>query len=184
MKEFLKSPKKTAILGLVGSVIMLISTFWAMNTYSIILNLYNFYIIGLVVYFIIILMRLYKQKGNIKVANYMLITMYILSIFGLVVSTIAEGESILYSFVNILIFIVIILYFFNILLNKSNVINNNVFAIIVVGLSAYQLIRFGTYIFGSKEVELYIISFCIKYIGYIAVVPYFYNYYKLLKEEK
>ena len=184
MKEFFKSPKKTAILGLVGSVIMLISTFLSLNTYNLMLNMYNFYIIGLVIYFIIILMRLYKQKGNINVANYMLIATYILSIVGLVITTIAEGESISYMLIEILFMIIIIVYFCNILLRKFKIFNNKIFAVLIIGLSLYQLFRFGMFIFVYDEIELNLISYFVKYLAYIVIVPYFYNYYELLKEEQ
>ena len=44
MKEFLKSPKKTAILGLVGSFLMLTTTFTSSYTSNLILNSNNLYI--------------------------------------------------------------------------------------------------------------------------------------------
>ena len=79
IKEFLSSPKKTAILGLIGSILMLITTITTLYTTNIILNTYNLYIIGLIVYFSIILIRMYKQKGNIKLANILLVVTYIVS---------------------------------------------------------------------------------------------------------
>lgn len=181
MKEFLKSPKKTAILGLVGSFLMLTTTFTSSYTSNLILNSNNLYIIGLIVYFIIILMRMYKQRGNIKIANALLITTYILSLISSVFINIAEGESIL---VDVLLFGITILYLSNILFRKIKFINNKIFAVILLGFSIYQIIRFGTYIFINNEIEFYLISDFIKYLGYIAIVPYFYNYYELLKGEK
>lgn len=179
MKEFLKSPKKTAILGLLGSVIMLITTFTTLYTSNIILNSYNLYIIGLIVYFAIILMRMYKQKGNIKIANTLLIATYIVSSISIIFVSIADGESYL---IDIIFFGTITLYLCNILFRKLKIINNKVFAVIIIGFSVYQLIRFGTYFL--NETDSYLISYCIKYLGYMAIVPYFYNYYELLKEEK
>lgn len=178
MKEFLKSPKKTAILGLVGSFLMLTTTFTSSYTSNLILNSNNLYIIGLIVYFIIILMRMYKQRGNIKIANALLITTYILSLILSVFINIAEGESIL---VDVLLFGITILYLSNILFRKIKFINNKIFAVILLGFSIYQIIRFGTYIFRNNEI---LISGFVKYLGYIAIVPYFYNYYELLKGEK
>lgn len=179
MKEFLKSPKMTAILGLIGSVIMLITTFTTLYTTNILLNIYNLYIIGLIIYFTVILMRMYKQNGNIKIANTLLITTYIISFISVIFVNIVDGESIL---IDIILFGTIILYLCNILFRKLKIINNKVFAVIIIGFSVYQLIRFGTYFF--NETDSYLISYCIKYLGYIAIVPYFYNYYELLKEEK
>lgn len=177
MKEFLKSPKKTAILGLIGSVIMLITTFLSLTT-NLILNSYNLYIIGLTLYFIIILMRMYKQKGNIQVANTLLLITYIISFVGSMLVDIAEGNFI---FIDILYFGIIILYLCNILFGKLKIINNKVFAVFLIGFSVYQLIRFGTYFLDEKD--LYLILYSIKYLGNMAIVPYFYNYYELLKEE-
>ena len=93
MKNFFKSPKMTAILGLIGSIIMLITTFTTLYTSNIILNIYNIYIIGLIIYFTIILMRMYKQKGNVKIANTLLITTYIVSSISIIFVSIADGES-------------------------------------------------------------------------------------------
>lgn len=179
MKEFFKSPKKTAILGLIGSVIMLITTLSTLYTTNILLNIYNLYIIGLIIYFTVILMRMYKQKGNIKIANTLLLITYIISFIGVMLVDIAEGDSFL---IDIILFGTIILYLCNILFRKLKIINNKVFAVIIIGFSVYQLIRFGTYFL--NETDSYLISYCIKYLGYMAIVPYFYNYYKLLKEEK
>ncbi len=184
IKEFMNSPKKTAILGLFGSVVMLITILMSLYTYNIILNIYNLYILGLVIYFIIILMRLYKQKGNIKIAKYMLIATYLLSVLGIIITTIADGESIFFMLIEILMFVIIILYFCNILLRKFKIFNNKIFAILVIGLSIYQLFRVGKFMLVNNEVELYLISYFAKYLGYIAIVPYFYNYYELLKEDK
>ena len=179
MKEFLKSPKMTAILGLVGSVIMLITTFTTLYTTNILLNIYNLYIIGLIIYFTVILMRMYKQKGNIKIANTLLLITYIISFIGVMLVDIAEGDSFL---IDIILFGTIILYLCNILFRKLKIINNKVFAVIIISFSVYQLVRFGTYFL--NETDSYLISYCIKYLGYMAIVPYFYNYYELLKEEK
>lgn len=179
LKELMSSPKKTAILGLSGSILMLITTFTSLYISNLILNSYNLYIIGLIVYFIIILMRMYKQKGNIKVANILLLTTYIISFVAVIFVDIVEGESIL---IDIILFGTIILYLCNILFRKIKFINNKIFAVILIGFSIYQLIRFGIYFL--NETELYLISYFIKYCGYITIVPYFYNYYELLKGGK
>lgn len=179
MKEFFKSPKMTTILGLVGSVIMLITTFTTLYTTNILLNIYNLYIIGLIIYFTVILMRMYKQNGNIKIANTLLLITYIISFIGVMLVDIAEGDT---FFIDIVLFGTIILYLCNILFRKLKIINNKVFAVIIIGFSVYQLVRFGVYFLNEKD--MYLISYCIKYLGYMAIVPYFYNYYELLKGEK
>lgn len=180
IKEFMSSPKKTAILGLVGSVIMLLTTFTTLYTSNIILNSYNLYIIGLIVYFSIVLMRMYKQRGNIKIANTLLIATYIISfILFLFLFYFAHAEL---NLIDIIFFGTIILYLCNILFEKLKIINNKVFAVIIIGFSVYQLVRFAIYFL--DETDMYLISYSIKYIGYMAIVPYFYNYYELLKGGK
>lgn len=180
MKEFLKSPKKTAILGLVGSVIMLIPMF-LYSQYSLISSLYNVYFIGLIIYFVIVLSRMFKQRGNIKVANYILIITYIISILASIILGILEGE---FFTLDDLLLIIMTLYFSNILLRKVKLINNKAFAIIVIGLSIYQLIRYGFIIFSVKEIEILDLSYFVKHLAHITIVPYFYNYYELLKGGK
>ena len=83
MKELLKSPKKTAILGLVGSVIMFLIVLMTFSSQLLITNtVYNLFIIGLVFYFTVVLMRMTRQKGNIKIANYILIITYTITLIG------------------------------------------------------------------------------------------------------
>lgn len=180
MKEFLKSPKKTAILGLVGSIMMLISIF-LFSHYSVIYNIFNVYFIGLIIYFSTVLTRMFKQKGNIKFANYILVITYVISILASIILGILEGE---FFTLDDLLLIIMTLYFSNILLRKIKFINNKVFAIMVMGLSIYQLIRYGFIIFSIKEIDILDLSYFIKHLAHIAIVPYFYNYYKLLKGEK
>ena len=178
IKEFLSSPKKTAILGLIGSILMLITTITTLYTTNIILNTYNLYIIGLIVYFSIILIRMYKQKGNIKLANILLLVTYIVSFVLSSVVDFMQEESIL---IDIILFGTIILYLCNILFRKLKIINNKIFAVIVLGFSVFQIIRFIIYFF--SETDLYLMLYSIKYLGYMAIVPYIYIYYNLLKGE-
>lgn len=180
MKEFLGSPKKTAILGLVGSLIMLISMF-LYSQHFLISTIYNVCFIGLIIYFVIILSRMFKHRGNIKFANYILIITFIISILASIILGILEGE---FFTLDDLLLIIITLYFSKILLRKVKLINNNAFAIIVIGLSIYQLIRYGSIIFSVKEIEILDLSYFIKHLTYITIVPYFYNYYELLKGGK
>lgn len=182
MKEFLKSPKKTAILGLVGSVIMLLIVLMTFSSQLLITNtVYNLFIIGLVFYFTVVLMRMRRQKGNIKIANYTLIITYTITLIGTISFGIAEGESIL---IEVLIYGIIILYLCNILLRKFKFINNKIYAVVVIGLSVYQIVSIGRYLFIYNDVAQYVIRDLIIILSYMATVPYFYNYYELLKEEQ
>lgn len=180
MKEFLRSPKKTAILGLTGSLIMLIHMFLYSKQF-LISTIYNVCFIGLIIYFVTVLSRMFKQRGNIKFANYILIITFIISILVSIILGILEGE---FFTLDDLLLIIMTLYFSNILLRKVKLINNNAFAIIVIGLSIYQLIRYGFIIFSVKEIEILDLSYIIKHLAYITIVPYFYNYYELLKGGK
>lgn len=187
MKEFLGSPKKTAILGLVGSLIMMIIMFMRTETYLILLNINNLYIIGLVIYFIIILMRMLKQNGNVKIANYILVMTYIVSFLGTILTNLfVAGVTInaIELLIDIIVFVVVILYFCNILLKKINFLDNKVFAIIIIITSIYRIINICNYILNYAEIEVNIILEFIKNLAYIMIVPYFYNYYKLLKGGK
>ena len=177
MKEFLKSPKKTAILGLVGSVIMLIPMF-LYSHYSLIYNFSHIYFIGLIIYFVIVLLRMFKQKGNIKFANYILILTYTVSILASIIVGIAEGE---FFTLDDLLLIIMTLYFINILLRKIKLINNKTFAIIIIAVSIYQLLRCIFIIYGASEILLLDMLYFVKYLAHITIVPYFYNYYELLK---
>ena len=182
MKEFFKSPKKTAILGLVGSVIMLLIVLMTFSSQLLITNtVYNLFIIGLVFYFTVVLMRMRRQKGNIKIANYTLIITYTITLIGTISFGIAEGESIL---IEVLIYGIIILYLCNILLRKFKFINNKIYAVVVIGLSVYQIVSIGRYLFIYNDVAQYVIRDLIIILSYMATVPYFYNYYELLKEEQ
>ena len=73
------------------------------------------------------------------------------------------------------------LYFINILLRKIKLINNKTFAIITIAVSIYQLLRCIFIIYGASEILLLDMLYFVKYLAHITIVPYFYNYYELLK---
>ena len=90
VKEFFRDNKKTAILALIGSVILL-AYYWYISGFIRLLLRYVGYI-GIVVYFANVLLRMYKKKGNIRVANYILIVT-------LIIQTIIKGISLIsYSY--------------------------------------------------------------------------------------
>lgn len=91
MTDFFRDSKRNAILGLVGCIILviLLSVFTfntfdysrSYDTYSaIFFQLSHLYILGLLIYFIIVLCRFNGKKGSIKFANYLLLISFILSI--------------------------------------------------------------------------------------------------------
>lgn len=178
MKEFITSPKNTAILGLIGSIIMLIFMFIYNRFYSILYNSCNLCFFGLTIYFVIVLTRMYKQKGNIKIANYTLILTLMISIVSSIVLAISEGEPVFT--LNDFLLIVMTLYFVNILLGKIKFLNNKIFAVAVIAISIYELIKCSMLIFDAGGIEYLDMSYLVKYISYITIIPYFYNYYELL----
>ncbi len=82
IKDFFSSPKKTAILGLIGSILMLSSL---LINFSISYIFNDLYVIGLIVYFSIVLARMYKKQGNIKFANYILISVYSIQLLFMII---------------------------------------------------------------------------------------------------
>ena len=185
MKEFFKSPKKTAILGLVGSIGMVI---YFVSMISSIFDIVTYlYILGFLIYFIIVLMRLYLQKGNIIVANRVLVITHITSLLFIV----AFNLQYIFS-LNALIYIAVqcfmILYFYNIFLKKGKLINNKLFAVIIIFYSIFNLCMVAKSISGFLayrfSANFEIIAWAMQYFGYLLIIPYFYIYYELLKEEK
>lgn len=181
MKEFLSSPKKTAILGLISCVIMLISMFRYINIYSILYHCCSLYFTGLTIYFVIVLIRMYKKKGNIKIANYILISTFIISIVSGIVLGIMEGES-LFS-LNELSLIIITIYLLDIIFIKKAVINNKFFAVVVFGVAIYEIIKSCMFIYDVGGIKYVNMSYLVGRFVQITIIPYFYNYYELLKEE-
>ncbi len=188
MKEFFKSPKKTAILGLVGGIGMILYFISIVTSLWDIIN--NLYIFGFIIYFIIILMRLFFQKGSVKVANYILIISYILSIVALLVMIIPSIQEIfnIVGITYILMNVIIILYFCNIFFKKAKIINNKVFGISLILYVIFNLVRvikgIDGFMFYRYSAEFEITAWAMLYIGYLLTIPYFYNYYELVKGEK
>lgn len=182
IKEFFSSPKKTAILGLISCVVMLIFMFVYARVYSILYNCCSLYFIGLTIYFVIVLIRMYKKKGNIEIANYILISTSIISIISGIVLGIMEGEP-LFS-LNELSLIIITIYLLDILLIKKTLINNKVFAVVVFGVAIYEIIKSCMFIYDVGGIKYANMSYLVGRFVQITIIPYFYNYYELLKEGK
>lgn len=177
VKEFLQDDKKTTILAFVGSVILLayyLIFYFGGAFISIILDKTS--VIGFVVYFAMILLKMYKKQVNIKVANYVLIITLIIQTVSYGIMTIARvayGIANIDEFAEIMVNIISIIYFFNILLKKPNFINNKIYLITVIVGFAFQMVQ--PSFFSSGEILLSLCSF--------TVVPYFYNYYELSKNK-
>lgn len=181
LKNFFSSPKKTAILGLISSIVIslfLINSLFYNGIGIIYTFLYDINTWGFIVYFAIVVMRLYKQKGNIKIANYILI---LFSIIHLIYSCRfmlydeVSADYLINQIVNILLSFVNIIYLVNIFFKKSKIkyITNKLFSI--------ANILFAIYFTFLPEFNLVTLIY---YIVYLLRIPYFYNYYELLKGEK
>lgn len=176
MKEFLESPKKTAILGLIGTIIMLIPVFKFIIGEDFfefgILTIYHTYFLGLLIYFIIVVLRLFKSKGNIRVANFILIITLGVSIISNILGN---------GWINVIILVILELYLMNIFLRKNTFINNKIACVVFILYILYSIIfwNFENYFFLEN-----IFDFITQIIGYLFITPYFYGYYELLKEEK
>lgn len=180
IKKFMSSPKKTAILGFIGGIMMLIYT---IDIFNLFINkymmspkycLFSVFSIGIVIYFIAVLSRLYMRMGSIKVANiFLLITtiisfiVYCLMLFGYI--------FLRTSILQCLMYLIMIVYFISIFYKKILPLGNKIFAVSIVLYVIYEIIAV------FESINLLIIINC---IGYLLIIPYFYNYYELLKEEK
>ena len=177
IKELLRDNKKATILAFVGSAILLayyLIFYFEGDFISIILDQPS--VIGFAVYFAMILLKMYKKKVNIKVANYILIITLIIQTVSYGIMTIARvayGIADIDEFVEIIVNVISIIYFFNILLKKPNFINNKVYLITVIVCFAFKMIQ--TSFFSSGKILLSLCS--------LTVVPYFYNYYELSKNK-
>ena len=143
-----------------------------------ILTLGNASLWGYIIYFSIVAMRLYKQKGNIKTANYILMIFSIMSLITSLVSLIQfinYGGYLNTEILFIFIELINIIYLVNILFKKAKMkyITNKLFAIVNILFAIYCII----------SASFNLITF-MYYIGYLLRIPYFYNYYELLKGSK
>lgn len=188
MKEFFKSPKKTAILGLISSAIMLLPILFTNGIVYIIDYIsYNFYFIGFIIYFSIVLLRMNGKNSDIKKANYFLIISIIITIISSGIWGLLEGEGIFT--LNDIALLAMILYFSNIFFKKAKFMNNKIFIIVVSIVSIYLIINNIVGLVTNYDEIIYFIDLAyvlfgyIKYLAQIAIIPYFYNYYNLLKEE-
>lgn len=175
LKEFMNSPKKTAILGSIGTLIMLIPVFkftLGEDFFEFgVISMYHTYFLGLIVYFSVVLLRMFRGKGNIKLANYTI----------LISLALASVCNILGGFyINVIVLLILELYLLNILLRKKTFITNKIALLIMVLYIFYFLIipDYRVYFFVENTFD-----YVTQLIGYIFIMPYFYSYYNLLKEE-
>ena len=167
----IKNPRKTAQIGLVSMLCWVILYFLS-DGYLIKTIFCSLENIGLIIYFSIIFLRLNNTKININIANIFLILFYI---FDIILSSILEEE---YKFV-VILKMVITMYFVNILFikNENKILNNYTFlgASIIITIMNMDIDLSNEYVFMISIIDF------INYSARIFIIPYFYNYYNLLK---
>lgn len=201
VKEFISKPKNGAILGIIGCSIILIFSIISNFIYNSTIRItsYNSIYIGFLIYFISILIRLKGKKINIKIIKIVVIIGIIINgamtgidfIRGM--STLSEinqiskleNGSIIYSVVMSILpligYIITLLYTITIfkIKNINLSINNKIFLIgYLVGFIVPKIILiFQSGIIAGYNQVIYI-------VGMLLLVPYFYNYYNILKGGK
>ena len=180
VKEFLKNPKKTAILGLVFCTIIVLLKLYSvisnnLLSYMLMSILYMTKDIGLTIYFAIIVMNMSKQKGNVEMAKNLLILFVAIStIFSLIPF---RGFN---TIIPLLVNVIFIMYLYNIFYKKFEFVNNKVFlCAMVVYIAIYNIYPLIT----SPLMYLSIYDI-IQLLANIAFIPYFYNYYNWINNAK
>ena len=122
-------------------------------------------------YFIYIVLRFYKLKGNIKIGNYILITTFVIAIIGNILGRL---------WINVIVLIIFELYLLNIFFRKKTFISNKIALMVLIIYIIYSIFlnNSRTYFFVEN-----LFDFITQIIGYLFIIPYFYNYFELLKGE-
>ncbi len=174
IKETLLNPKITVLLGIIGVVLMFYGYYMYNSEFEeIIISTFvidNILKIGMIIYFILISIRIFFNKGNLTVTNMILFISLI--IWDLLLLTAK-------NFIGFICFFLISLYFINILFKKNTFINNIIFLLAILIYISFNIIQINQHNTAGEINYLYI-----QYFSYLLITPYFFNYYILLKEEK
>lgn len=171
LKKFLNNPQNSILMGLIMTIIyflyeILVCAKFSNKIFFILSNSYN---IGLIIYFSIILLRLKGKQINIKNAQNILIALYIITLLGCLRN---------FNILNIAYLIVFLLYLCGIF-NKKFYINNKIFLILNIAYIVIYILFdiFDSYYFSNIQFIYYLIFILSKML----IIPYFYNYYNLMK---
>lgn len=132
--------------------------------------------VGLILYSIIVLLRMSKVNIKIVIANIILIISMILE------SYYSFSQNLIVGILTILIAIYVFVVLFN-KIDKVKFINNKLFLVLAILYIAFNLFRFLNVNNGIESISV-VPTILANIIGMIFIIPYFYNYYKLLKEGK
>ena len=147
LKKFIASPKRNTIVGLVSSILMLLQAIFIIviskeiefKEISHIIK--NFVSLGFILYFSIILYRMNRRRGNLKIATNILIVSLILTILLLILFQFT-GTMDSNNIIAIIVNIIILIFLFNILKRKSTKFINNIFLVIMVVYKIYKLLMY------------------------------------------
>lgn len=200
VKEFFGSLKKTAMLGLISSILMMIYIIMQMSSRTqgflvIILNAIQLLpmIIGFIVYFSIVTLRMSKENISLKIGNNILLICLVMTLVAVVIITIIYYEFSIISILNIIIRSITIIFIYNVTLKKSTKISWIWFALSIVYLVVIDIIniiniwRANNYLlnlYPTSETITILILKTISCVSYIGIIPYFINYYNIVKEGK
>lgn len=200
MKEFFGSLKKTAMLGLISSILMMIYIIMQMSSRTqgflvIILNAIQLLpmVIGFIVYFSIVTLRMSKENISLKIGNNILLICLVMTLVAVIIITIIYYEFSIISILNIIIRSITIIFIYNVTLKKSTKISWIWFALSIVYLVVIDIIniiniwRANNYLlnlYPTSETITILILKTISCVSYIGIIPYFINYYNIVKEGK
>ena len=168
MKELLNNTKFTILIGIVFPLIYIVGSL--INGDLLISFLNQIYIIGFIIYFSVVLLRLRGKKINIKKAQKLLIILCCINLIIMTVWILIFSFQFEFHISFFLIydtyFIIVIIYLYG-LFNRKYFINNKFFLIASIINAIVNLFL------GIGDL-LYIIM-------QLSFVPYFYNYYNIEK---
>lgn len=200
VKEFFGSLKKTAMLGLISSILMMIYIIMQMSSRTqgflvIILNAIQLLpmLIGFIVYFSIVTLRMSKENISLKIGNNILLICLVMTLVAVVIITIIYYEFSILSILNIIIRSITIIFIYNVTLKKSTKISWIWFALSIVYLVVIDIINIiniwkaNNYLlnlYPTSETITILILKTISCVSYVGIIPYFINYYNIVKEGK
>lgn len=181
-KKIFTNPIITITIGLVGALVYAIIHIFIMRSAPVIQSiLYNLYYVMLVVYFICVLLRLKKINANMKIIQYMLLGSILISFVIYIISLFIYYSAIsIHDILFIIPYIGFFIYFLNIFnIKEVKFANNNFFiASTFINILPFIILMFSASSF--FEILMYLLNILLP----ISIVPYFYNYYNLVKEKK
>lgn len=180
-KKTFTNPIITIIIGLVGTLIYIILHIFIMRSAPVIQSiLYNLYYVILIVYFTCVLLRLKKINANMKIIQYMLLGSIPISFVMYVITILYYSGISIHDILFIIPYIGFFIYFLNIFNIKEIKFANNKFFIasIFINILPFIILMFSAGSFFGILICL------LNIILPISIVPYFYNYYNLVKGKK